>query len=99
MSLAEHQSAAEQLLRQTAAASLAAESEAHSGTHSHFKCNTCGDVICLDEATALPEIPVPAGYRRDALELTVKGLCASCAPRAHIGASRKLRAGRRDAKG
>jgi Fur family ferric uptake transcriptional regulator len=75
-----------------------AESEAHSGTHAHFKCNACGDVICLDETVGLPEIPLPPGYRSAEFELTVKGLCASCAPRPHGALSRKLRAGGRSGK-
>jgi Fur family transcriptional regulator, ferric uptake regulator len=57
------------------------ESKSHNGTHPHFKCSSCGNVICLEDRTDLPKIAVPAGYRSEALELTVKGQCPSCAPR------------------
>jgi Fur family ferric uptake transcriptional regulator len=56
--------------------------------HPHFKCNTCGDVICLDEVSATPRVVLPAGYKSEELEVTVKGQCAMCAPR-KAGASRK----------
>jgi len=50
----------------------------HGRSHAHFECSSCGKVICLDEAR-LPEIPLPAGYRRRAVEITVKGRCDGCA--------------------
>jgi len=46
--------------------------------HAHFKCNDCGEVICLDTAVATRTVPLPAGYRPQEVELTVKGLCAGC---------------------
>jgi Fur family ferric uptake transcriptional regulator len=55
------------------------ESE-RSRTHAHFKCNQCGEVICLDEVRAARGIPLPSGYRSQGVELTVKGLCAGCVP-------------------
>ena len=48
--------------------------------HAHFKCNDCGDVICLDEVRAARDIRLPTGYRPQEVELTVKGLCAECIP-------------------
>jgi len=48
--------------------------------HAHFKCNDCGDVICLDKAIAARSVPLPTGYRTQEIELTVKGLCADCVP-------------------
>jgi Fur family transcriptional regulator, ferric uptake regulator len=65
----------------------------HSGSHPHFQCNTCGDVTCLEDARSVPAVHLPAGFRREAVELTVKGLCASCAPRR--GMARKARAASR----
>jgi Fur family ferric uptake transcriptional regulator len=53
---------------------------AHSYGHAHFKCNGCGEVICLDEVRAARRVPLPAGYRSQEVELTVKGLCAECVP-------------------
>jgi Fur family ferric uptake transcriptional regulator len=46
--------------------------------HAHFKCNDCGEVICLETAMAARTVPLPAGYRPQEVELTVKGLCAGC---------------------
>jgi Fur family ferric uptake transcriptional regulator len=70
-----------------------------SGTHPHphFKCNTCGDVICLDEVTNTPRVVLPAGYKSEELEVTVKGQCAMCAPR-KAGAGRKAKASARAAR-
>jgi Fur family ferric uptake transcriptional regulator len=48
--------------------------------HAHFKCNDCGDVICLDQVTAASDFRLPTGYRPQEVELTVKGLCAECIP-------------------
>lgn len=45
--------------------------------HAHFQCSACGMVLCLAEAPAR-SVPVPRGYRSQAVELTVKGLCADC---------------------
>jgi Fur family ferric uptake transcriptional regulator len=55
------------------------------GNHPHFKCKSCGDVICLDEIVAAPRVALPAGYRGEELEVTVKGQCAMCAPRKGAG--------------
>ena len=48
------------------------------GGHAHFECSSCGKVICLDQ-TKLPSIPLPAGYRRRDVEVTIKGNCDRCA--------------------
>jgi Fur family ferric uptake transcriptional regulator len=52
----------------------------HTGEHPHFKCDTCGEVICLTETELLSQIAIPNGYRSQKLEVTVKGQCADCAP-------------------
>lgn len=49
---------------------------AHDG-HAHFQCSACGKVLCLS-ASPTRSVPVPRGYRPEAVELTVKGLCAQC---------------------
>jgi len=51
-----------------------------SHAHAHFKCNNCGEVICLDEVRAARSVKLPSGYRSQEVELTVKGLCAECLP-------------------
>jgi Fur family ferric uptake transcriptional regulator len=48
--------------------------------HAHFKCNGCGEVICLDEVRAARSVRLPSGYRPLEVELTVKGLCGECVP-------------------
>ena len=47
--------------------------------HAHFECTRCTRVICLDDMKAEYDRPLPAGYRSQQIELTVKGLCAECA--------------------
>ena len=47
--------------------------------HAHFKCSRCTTVICLNDVKAEYSWPLPAGYRSQEVELTVKGLCAKCA--------------------
>ena len=54
--------------------SIAHESHA---SRAHFQCNRCGKVICLGEA-ATNRVPLPRGFRSEAVELTVKGRCAEC---------------------
>jgi Fur family ferric uptake transcriptional regulator len=58
--------------------SAAGHARAPGGGHAHFECSSCGKVICLDEAR-LPSIPLPAGYRRRDIEVTIKGSCDECA--------------------
>lgn len=57
-----------------------AATDAHARRHAHFKCNHCGEVICLDRGIAGRAIPLPSGFRSQEIELTVKGLCADCVP-------------------
>jgi Fur family ferric uptake transcriptional regulator len=47
--------------------------------HAHFECLRCTRVICLDDIKAGYNLPLPAGYQFQEIELTVKGLCAACA--------------------
>jgi Fur family ferric uptake transcriptional regulator len=58
-----------------------AADHAHSGPHAHFQCSDCGQVLCLEPVAAKPSsVKLPAGYRQQQVELTVKGLCADCVP-------------------
>ena len=69
-----------------------AKAPEHSGVHPHFECNTCGNVICLRGTFELPTVVLPAGFRGDEVELTVKGECAYCRPRTpKAGRSRSAR--------
>jgi Fur family ferric uptake transcriptional regulator len=45
--------------------------------HAHFRCVDCGKVVCLADA-GVPVPAVPAGYRPDEVEVTVKGHCDRC---------------------
>ncbi|WP_313953212.1 transcriptional repressor [Accumulibacter sp.] len=46
--------------------------------HTHFRCETCGRVFCLD--TAPPAAPIlPEGFALSRLELDLRGRCAECA--------------------
>jgi Fur family ferric uptake transcriptional regulator len=45
--------------------------------HAHFRCVECGKVVCLADAH-MPSVAVPAGYRQDEVEVTVKGHCDRC---------------------
>jgi len=58
--------------------SAAGNARTHGGGHPHFECSSCGKVVCLDEAR-LPAIPLPAGYRRRDVAVTIKGRCDRCA--------------------
>ncbi len=46
-------------------------------SHAHFQCRRCGKVIRLAELPAR-RVPLPRGFRSEAVELTVKGRCAEC---------------------
>jgi len=56
----------------------AADEEHARQQHAHFKCSDCGEVICLETAVTARKVALPAGYRPQEVELTVKGLCADC---------------------
>lgn len=55
-----------------------AADDEHARQHAHFKCNDCGEVICLETAPAARSVPLPSGYHLQEIELTVKGVCADC---------------------
>jgi Fur family ferric uptake transcriptional regulator len=56
----------------------AADEEHARQRHAHFKCNECGEVTCLEAKVGSRKVDLPAGYRPQEVELTVKGLCAGC---------------------
>jgi Fur family transcriptional regulator, ferric uptake regulator len=58
--------------------SAAGSTHARGTRHAHFECSSCGKVICLDKAR-LRSIPLPAGYRRSDVTVTIKGSCDRCA--------------------
>lgn len=46
--------------------------------HAHFHCSGCGTFSCLDDS-ATPRVRLPRGYRGQAVDITVQGLCGACA--------------------
>ncbi len=58
-----------------------AQRHSQRGSHPHFQCNNCGDVVCLEETPRVPTVQLPVGYQGGEVELTVKGVCGDCAPR------------------
>jgi len=48
----------------------------HDG-HVHFRCVSCGGVFCL-RAEAPPPPRLPRGFRLEAMDLDVRGVCAGC---------------------
>jgi Fur family ferric uptake transcriptional regulator len=52
----------------------------HAHRHAHFQCDRCGTVTCLEGFRDPPSVKLPAGFRSSEIELTVKGVCAGCAP-------------------
>ncbi|MCB0484375.1 MAG: transcriptional repressor [Flavobacteriales bacterium] len=45
--------------------------------HIHFRCEDCGEVLCIDEMPHIPALPV--GYSLKKAEQMLKGQCAECA--------------------
>ena len=52
--------------------------ESHDHNHIHFKCNSCGEIQCLDD-NKVPQVSVPSGYSIERVNLIVDGTCATCA--------------------
>lgn len=49
----------------------------HHHNHIHFKCNTCGQIECLEEKE-VPQVSVPKGYQVEGINMILDGVCASC---------------------
>lgn len=52
--------------------------QAAHGSHPHFECRACGRLTCLEQMRAPPVTRVPRGYRVEAAELRLRGLCPAC---------------------
>ncbi len=50
----------------------------HDDRHPHFHCISCGKTVCIHSAT-IPLIPLPKGFIAKKSNLTISGLCSSCA--------------------
>ena len=47
--------------------------------HAHFHCTRCGQVFCLEQLEPSFAVTLPAGFRFEKAELTIQGICPSCA--------------------
>ncbi|GAA5784409.1 Fur family transcriptional regulator [Chitiniphilus shinanonensis] len=47
-------------------------------SHAHFHCHRCGRFFCLEEVSTDLPLSLPPGFAAEALEITVKGICADC---------------------
>jgi Fur family transcriptional regulator, ferric uptake regulator len=56
--------------------------------HAHFQCSRCKEVTCLDEFGVKPKVRLPAGFRSQEVDLTVRGVCAPCTVRRRARAVR-----------
>lgn len=49
----------------------------HHHEHIHFKCNSCGNTVCLENVTIQP-IQLPEGFQLQEANLLVVGICKEC---------------------
>jgi Fur family ferric uptake transcriptional regulator len=54
-----------------------------SDNRTHFKCTACGHIMGLENQIVPKTLKVPSGYTAKALEVIVRGLCASCGTGQH----------------
>ncbi len=48
----------------------------HHHEHVHFKCTRCGQTYCLN--VDVPSVKLPKGYKADAVNLLIQGICERC---------------------
>lgn len=46
--------------------------------HAHFQCTSCGRFYCLEHVSNDLPLTVPPQFLVNAVEITVKGICADC---------------------
>lgn len=46
--------------------------------HAHFQCNSCEKVVCLEDVPVSTSVAVPAGFKTEEAELTIRGVCDKC---------------------
>lgn len=51
--------------------------QAHQHDHVHFKCNQCGQTICLEQVN-IPKIQLPARFSKLESNLLIQGICDQC---------------------
>ena len=51
--------------------------EDHNHSHIHFKCNSCGQIECLNDK-AIPAVSAPQGYKIETVNMIIDGTCVKC---------------------
>jgi Fur family ferric uptake transcriptional regulator len=51
--------------------------EEHHHEHIHFKCNKCGNTVCLEDVN-IPKTDLPAGYIVEERNILISGICNKC---------------------
>lgn len=54
-----------------------AEEDIHDDLHVHFRCEKCGNTICLT-SISIPEVKLPEGFYAHEMSYIVSGICAEC---------------------
>ena len=49
----------------------------HKDMHVHFRCEVCGETICLTH-TEIPFVELPSGFKAKEVNYVVTGVCADC---------------------
>lgn len=49
----------------------------HDDFHVHFRCELCGQTICLTEV-GVPEVVLPEGFQPNEINYVISGICAEC---------------------
>lgn len=53
------------------------EGHTHDHEHVHFKCESCGKTVCIEQVS-LPDVNLPEGYQGKEVSLLVTGICDKC---------------------
>ena len=51
--------------------------EVHHHEHVHFKCNKCGNTVCIEDVN-IPQIELPEGFSVGERNLLISGTCNIC---------------------
>ncbi len=49
----------------------------HHHSHVHFKCEVCGQTVCLEKST-IPDVKIPKNFLVDEVNVLVSGICGKC---------------------
>jgi Fur family ferric uptake transcriptional regulator len=51
--------------------------EEHQHEHIHFKCNKCGNTVCIEDVN-IPKIALPEGFSIEERNILISGTCNIC---------------------